>query len=143
MKKWIAIVTAVILIGFGSTAYTFDDTPKTENQQEAVVVKNSNGDDVGIVTDALVDRSGNIAFIILGIGTETGGKKEIAVPSGVFLIDRQNKILLLDVRQEDLARAPEFDVSNLSDSTFAERVYRFFGLVPSWAGEPGEGENEY
>jgi hypothetical protein len=38
------------------------------------------------------------------------------------------------------AAAREVRISDLSHPTFAEKIYRFFGLTISWAEETAEGE---
>ncbi len=143
MKKLSLLITAAVLINFGLIAYVVVDKAETENQQEAIVVKNSTGEYIGTVTNLLVDSSGNIAFIILSIGREREqGKKEIAVPLGIFSSDHENRIVVLNVGKEALAAAPAFDVSDLTDPTFAENVYRFLGLMPAWTEEQRDGKDE-
>jgi hypothetical protein len=135
MKKLLALITAVILLNFGSMAYAVDDKADSLDQQRAMVVKNSKGEYVGTISNALMDSSGNIAFIILVLGEEEQQKKEIAVPSVAFTYDHANKNLLLNISYETLAKAPEFNISDLSDPTFAEKVYRFYGRMPAWTEE--------
>ncbi len=143
MKKTLALIAAVILIGFASAAHAIVDRSGTENQQNVLVVKNSNGDSVGIVSNALVDSSGNIAFIIVAIGEESGqGGKEIVVPASSFSYDDQSKTLLLDMTKEQLAGAPEFKASDLNDPAYAGSIYRHYGLVPPWGEGTAEGEME-
>ena len=137
----IALVTVVILIGLASTTYAIE--PGTEHQQGVIVVKNPNGESLGIVTNALVDSSGNVAFIIVGILDEMGqGKKEIAVPSIIFAYDGQSKTLLLNMTKEQLAAGPEFKESELSDPSYAGSLYRYYGLVPPWTEGATEDETE-
>jgi hypothetical protein len=133
-------IMIAVLIGFGSIAYALADSTETGNQQDAMMVKNPEGEFVGTVTNALVDPSGNLAFIILSVDGKTGQeKKEIAVPVGTFAYDRENRVVVMDVDREKLSLAPEFVLSDLNHPTFAENVYRFFGLMPSWT--EGEGED--
>ncbi len=144
MKKTLALVMAVILIGLASAAYAIVDKPGTTSQQDVMVVKNSNGESVGTVTNALVDSSGNIAFIIVAIEQESmEGTKEIVVPSSIFAYDARSKTLLLNMTQDQLAAAPEFNLSDLNDPSYASRIYRSYGLVPPWSDEgTTEGETE-
>jgi len=138
MRK-LSIIMMAVLIGFGSIAYALADSTETRNQRETMMVKNSEGEFVGMVTNVLVDPSGNLAFIILSIDGKTDqGKKEIAVPVGIFTYDRENRVVVMEVDREELSLAPEFSLSDLNDISFAEKVYRFFGLMPSWT----EGERE-
>jgi hypothetical protein len=143
MKKLAALITAVILISFATIVYLVFDKTLKGNQRESVVVKNWKGEHVGTVTNLLADSSGNITFIILSVGKEREkGKKEIAVPLGVFSYDQENRVIVLNVGEEELASAPGFEVSDLTDPSFAEKVYRFFGLMPAWTEEQRNGEDE-
>jgi hypothetical protein len=136
MKKLIVVIAMAVLINFGLLVYVAVDNAETENEQEAIAVKNSTGEYVGTVTNLLVDSSGNIAFIILSLGKDREqGKKEIAVPLGMFSYDHENRIIVLNVDKRELAAAPSFAMSDLTDPSFAEKVYRFFGLMPGWTEE--------
>ena len=133
MRRWIVLVTALVLVHFGLFAYPPTDQAQTENQQRVIVVKDSTGQYVGTVTNVLADSSGDIVFIILST-SEPGepGNKEIAIPLVILSLDDENRTVVLNLSKEVLAAAPGFEVSDLSDPAFAEKVYRFFGLIPAW-----------
>jgi len=136
MRKLLALATFAILLSFGAIAYAGG------NQEESLAVKNWKGEYVGSVRHVLTDpSSGNIVFVILSLGEE--GKKEIVVPVHSFSsYDYENGFLILNVSKEILAGAPEFHVSDLKDPAFVERVYRFFGVAPSWKDGTTEGERK-
>ena len=136
MKRLLALLTVAALLSPGIVAYAANGT---ENQKETLEVKNWKAKHIGIVKYVVLDPStGNITFLILYLDKE--GKKEIAVPLAAFSsFDQDNGILVLNVSEEELASAPEFHDSDLNDPAFAERVYRFFGLVPPWRDEGKEG----
>jgi len=136
MRKFLVPVTFVILLSFGAIAYAAGD------QEEGLAVKNWKGEYVGSVRHVLTDSSsGDIVFIILSLGEEA--KKEIVVPVRSFSsYDYENGFLILNVSKEILAGAPEFHVSDLKDPAFVERVYRFFGVAPSWKDGTTEGEKK-
>jgi len=140
MRKLSVVITVVALINFGLVAYAAAfDKAETENQQEAIVVKNMAGEYVGTVTNLLVDSSGDVGFIVLSIGEDKDqGKTEVAVPLGIFSYDTEHKSLIVNISKKELAAAPRFDVSDLTDPAFAEKVYRFFGLMPAWTEEKDE-----
>ncbi len=96
------------------------------------------GQHIGIVRYVVLNSStGNITFVILYLDKE--GKKEIAVPLAAFAsYDHENGILTLNVSEKELALAPEFRDSDLDNPAFAENIYRFFGLAPSWTEDRGE-----
>ena len=128
MKKLLALLTVAIFLSLGTFAYAAGGT---ENQNEALAVKNWKGNHVGIVKYFVVNPStGNLAFVILYL---EGGKKEIAVPLAAFsAFDRDSGILILRFSEKELLSAPEFHDSDLNNPSFAEGIYTFFGLVPSW-----------
>jgi hypothetical protein len=139
MKRLLVLATAIILMSFGLVAYRTVGRAGGGNQEDALVVKNWKGKYIGSIKHVLVDsRTRETTFVILSLGKE--GKKEIAVPVRAFSYDHRDGILVLIASEQDLATAPEFHASDLSDPTFAERVYRFFGQAPSWTDGRKDGE---
>jgi len=139
MKKSLAVVTVVILMSVVSSLYALTDKAKIEPQQETIVINNSKGEYVGTLTNLLVDSAGNIGFIVISIGNDDKqDKKDIAVPLITFSYDREKRLIILDVSTETLSAAPAFKASELSDPAFAEKTYRYFGLMPSWTTEGEE-----
>ena len=133
MRRWTVLLIALIFVNVGLFAFLAADQAQTENQQQVIVVNDSTGRYVGMITNVLADSSGNIAFIILSVGEQGElGNKEIAVPLGILSYDDENGLIVLNFSKEKLAAAPGFDLSDLGDPAFAEKVYRFFGLIPAW-----------
>ncbi len=137
MKKLAALFTVAVLISLGTLAYA---ASQAESQKESLAVNNWKGQHIGIVKYVVVNSStGNITFVILYLDKE--GRKEIAVPLAAFAsYDHENGILTLNVSERELASAPEFHDSDLDNPAFAEGMYRFFGLAPSWTEKSGEKE---
>lgn len=135
MKKLIAMLTVAVLISLGTLAYAAGDG---KVQKESLTVNNWKGQHIGTVNYVVVNSStGSITFVILYLDKER--RKEIAVPLASFAsYDHGNGILTLNVSEKELALAPEFHDSDLDNPAFAENVYRFFGLAPSWTEEGGE-----
>jgi len=135
MKRLLALLIVAALISLGTVTYAAGGK---ENQQETLTVKNWKGKHVGTVKYVVMNPStGNVIFIILYLDEE--GKKEIAVPLAAFSsYDWEQGILTLNVSQEELVSAPEFHDSDLNNPTFAEGVYKFFGLMPAWTDEKKE-----
>ena len=132
MKRWIVLVTALVFVNFGLFAYVAADQAQTENQQQVIVVRDSTGQYVGTITNVFADSSGDIAFIILSVGDQGElENKEIVIPLGILSLDDE-KGMILNLSKEELAAAPRFEMSDLNDSTFAEKTYRFYGLMPAW-----------
>ncbi len=127
MKRLLAFAVALVLIGFGAVAYAVDDGARSGNQEQGLVVKSWKGEYVGTSKHAVLDSStGKIVFIVVSLGQE--GNKEIAVPMGLFSLDRKNEALVLNISKKELDSAPEFHLSDLEDPEFAKKVYRFFAI---------------
>ncbi len=128
MKKYLLLLACVMILSFGIANAATD-------QIGGLAVKNWKGEYIGSVKHVLTDSSsGNIIFVLLSLGQEES--REIVVPVKSFSsYDSENGYLVLNVSKEILDSAPEFHASDLKDPQFVERVYRFFGLAPSWGDE--------
>jgi hypothetical protein len=97
-------------------------------------LENPGGGFLGRVTDFVVDSNGHIEFAIVQVGFPEVGRdsKLVAVPFSA-LSRPEGKYYVLDTTREKLVSAPRFDAKkDLSNGAFAENVYRYFGLEPSW-----------
>ncbi len=131
MKRFLPLTMILIILSV-SAAYGVEPT----KDQSEVIVKNAEGESIGTVSNALTDRAGNIAFIIVSLGKKGQQNKEIAVPLEAFSVDRESKTLTLNASKEQVAAAPEFNPSDLNDPSFAEKSYRAFGQAPPWTEAP-------
>ncbi len=91
-------------------------------------LKNPQGQDLGKITDLVVDSHDRVTFGILSVE----GGKAVAVPFSAFRYDTKQNHLVLDVGKEKLASAPAFKREEIADRKAAEEVYRFYGLQPYW-----------
>ncbi len=69
-------------------------------------------DKIGVVTDLIIDSSGNVATAVVGVGGFLGpGKKEVAVPfKDLNVVTRDNKDwLVLNQTKEELKAAPAYE----------------------------------
>ena len=67
---------------------------------------------IGVVTDLIIDNSGNVTTAVVGVGGFLGaGKKEVAVPfKDLKVVSRDNKDwLVLNQTKEELKMAPAYD----------------------------------
>lgn len=66
---------------------------------------------IGEIMDVLVDRSGRVTSLIVGVGGFLGaGEKDVAVPfDAVHVADKDNtKRLVMNATKDDLKNAPGF-----------------------------------
>ena len=135
MKKNLVLFAALLLMAFGLDANALTD----KANEKALAVKNPKGDDVGTISKILGDPVGNIAFVVLSL-TEDKGGKDIIVPLNSFS-KVEGQELVLNLSEGEIASAPEFSISSLDDPSYAQKVYSFYGMMPSWTeGTPEEGE---
>jgi sporulation protein YlmC with PRC-barrel domain len=69
-------------------------------------------DKIGVVTDLIIDNSGNVTTAVVGVGGFLGaGKKEVAVPfKNLKVVTRDGKDwLVLNQTKEELKAAPAYD----------------------------------
>ncbi len=132
MKKILALVIVALFLSLGSVAQAVvADQAEPANQEQIMAVRTPEGETIATVTNALIDGSGNIAFLILSVG-DGEGLKSVAVPLAAFSYDQENGSLILKLNKDELASAPEFNSSDLADPSFAERMYRYYGQMPPW-----------
>ncbi len=144
--------TIILLISFFITgvllANAYAAEPVTKSSKTYRVSKllskyleDSEGGVLGRVTDFVADSKGRIEFAIVEVGFPEVGpeSKHVAVPFDA-LSGPEGNHYVLDITREKLASAPRFDPKkDLSNAAFAENVYKYFGLEPSWT-EGGQGK---
>ncbi len=134
MKKKLLIITAFIFLVSGMFTYSGALVKKAEEgatPSNSLVVRNSQGEYVGIITHGLADESGNVLFAVVSIGEDKEGKREILVPI-TSLTKSAGGSIILDVEKEVLGSAPQYNLSDFNDPEFAEKVYRHYGKTPPW-----------
>jgi sporulation protein YlmC with PRC-barrel domain len=119
------LVTAAIAAGlFSAAAYAAQDVPNAAMQtaipQSAVTVTDwykqnvydPNNAKIGEIMDVLVDKSGHINTLIVGVGGFLGaGEKDVAVPfEAVHATKKDNNkmYLVMNATKDSLKRAPGF-----------------------------------
>ncbi len=125
MKRVLVPLAVLLLVAFGLNAMALDPA------NQSLAVKDQKGGYVGTVNRIVLDPLGNIAFVILYLSEAKGGR-EIIVPLPFFSKNEMGEIIL-NLGEKEIAAAPEFDMSNLNDIAYAERVYKFYGLAPPWS----------
>ncbi len=139
---WLVFAIAAILINFNTIAYADDGgSGITIHEHHSLIVKNWKGDYLGTSHHVVMDPStGNIIFIIMSL--EQGEGKEIAVPAGLFSVDKEQGALVLNISKKQLGSSPAYHASDLQDPEFFMKVYRYFAIAPPWREESPKKGNE-
>ena len=100
-------------------------------------VKDSWGNDLGVIIDYMRDPTSQATFAIIAYGTDEEygeGGRMVAVPFSLFSCAEQE--CTLNVAKEGLDFAPTFTSrENFAEQKMAWDVYRYFGLRPYWTDE--------
>jgi sporulation protein YlmC with PRC-barrel domain len=87
--------------------------------------------DARISNFIIESTNGSIPLLVLS-DVKGRGDSRVAVPFDV-LKRMASGIFALNGTEYELASAPSFHDSNLNSRRYAEHLYRFFGMQPSWA----------
>lgn len=150
MNKIITFIALAMIFSFGyfiANSYAAMEpmarglgSPNEVSMLTGSLVVNAQEEYLGKIDDFVIDKTGHISFAILSHGGFLGiGRKLVAVPFGALSYDSTHSYFVLDISRERLESAPEFDRTRFANPTWAEDVYRFFGLQPYWT-EGGYGE---
>ena len=138
-------VLIILLISFFSLGFALANAHAAEPMSKSMktyevsrliseYLENPGGGFLGRVTDFVADSNGRIEFAIVQVGFPEVGRdsKLVAVPFSA-LSQPEGKYYVLNTTRERLVSAPRFAAKkDLSNRAFAENVYRYFGLEPSW-----------
>lgn len=97
-------------------------------------VKNLEDKDIGSIEELMINpETGKVEYAVLSFGGFLGiGDKYFAIPWEAMDIDRENKVLRLDVTKEHLENAPGFDKDNwpdFSDDTFLHSINKSYSGI--------------
>ena len=100
-------------------------------------VKNLKGDSLGDIKDLVIDpENSRVVYAVLSFGGVLGlGEKRFAVPLSAMKRSSEVNTFILDVAQERLQQAPEFNQNNwpqMTDPQWVTAIYDFYGLKPYW-----------
>ena len=101
-------------------------------------VKSSQGEEIGVVKDVMIDRStGCMAYTVLSTaegGTRAaGGGKFVAVPWAVYSPASDVSALVVTVDRERIYSAPVFDYARIDEYSrpdYITNVYSYYGVSP-------------
>jgi sporulation protein YlmC with PRC-barrel domain len=91
------------------TTLPADTLPVSEYYKEDVY--DAHDSKIGDIKDVLLDKSGQVAAVILGVGGFLGiGEKDVAVPFNAIRVTRKNgkRYLMMDTTKEALTSAPGY-----------------------------------
>ncbi len=132
--KTIMVVFLAVLLCFGTTSasYAVKAMDGMADQDSALVVKNVQGTNIGTIQGGLEDVRGNVAFVIVTLNEARNGKKDVVLPVSAFSQGSEEGSYILNLNEEVLSSAPEFNYLNLQDPAYSEGIYRFYGQTPPW-----------
>src|SRR4030095_4934078 len=101
-------------------------------------VKSSQGEEIGVVKDVMIDRStGCMAYTVLFTGEggarAAGGGKFVAVPWAVYSPASDVSALIVTVDRERIYSAPVFDYARIDEYSrpdYITNVYSYYGVSP-------------
>ncbi|HST29676.1 MAG TPA: PRC-barrel domain-containing protein [Chthoniobacterales bacterium] len=142
MKTSLIVGAALVNLGLAAApliAQTQTTTSSTSTgyvQTSKIIgtkVKTSQGEEVGVVKDVVLDRgNGCMAYTVLSTGSVgtrvTGGGKLVAVPWGVYTTSPDTGYLTVSVERDRIYNAPVFEYSRISDTAYMTNVYSHFGV---------------
>jgi len=142
MKTFTLLVVTLLGLAVASMqAQTQSSTTASYVQTSKIVgvkVKDSSGQEVGVVKDVVLDRNtGCMAYTVLstgGTGTRvTGGAKTVAVPWTVYTTTSDPSVMTVRVERDRVYNAPAFDYARIdeySNSGWINNVYSYYGVAP-------------
>jgi hypothetical protein len=153
MKKIMPTILSVVLASFlsaGLFAAETDEQAKPAKESSGAMkqrkektgnwskdVRTPEGEKVGTVVKFFHDKEGNISFATISRGGFLGiSDEKIAVPYGVLSFNETEGHFVADLTQDQLAGAPRLEnEAKLNDRSFAEEIYKYFGVRPYWKEE--------
>src|SRR6267143_1710421 len=146
MKTTVLIGATLAVLGLAAAsvnAQTQSTTTTTTSYVPAsklvgVKVKDSRGEEVGVVKDVVLDRNtGCMAYTVLSTGGTggrvTGSAKTVAVPWSVYSVSQDPSVVTVRVERERIYNAPVFDYARIdeySTSGWVNNVYSYYGVQP-------------
>src|SRR5437763_3948695 len=102
-------------------------------------VKSSQGEEIGVIKDVMIDRStGCMAYTVLSTGEgggarAGGGGKLVAVPWAVYSPASDVSVLTVTADRERIYSAPVFDYARIDEYSrpdYITNVYSYYGVSP-------------
>ena len=131
-------MVAVLGAAIASTAAQTQSTTVQVSKLVGTKVKSSQGEEIGVVKDVMIDRStGCMAYTVLSTGEggarAAGGGKLVAVPWAVYSPTSDVTALTVTVDRERIYSAPVFDYARIDEYSrpdYITNVYSYYGVSP-------------
>jgi sporulation protein YlmC with PRC-barrel domain len=144
MKTLFSLGGIMSILGL-AVASTFAQTQSTTSSSTTYIqtskvigkkVKSSQGDEIGVVKDVVLDGNGCMAYTVLstggGGGTRvSGGGKMVAVPWAVYSPSSDLNVLTVTVDRDRIYNAPVFDYARIEEYSrpdYITNVYGYYGV---------------
>jgi len=133
------VILAVLGAAIASTSAQTQSTTVQVSKLVGTKVKSSQGEEIGVVKDVMIDRStGCMAYTVLSTGeggarAAGGGGKLVAVPWAVYSPTSDVSALTVTVDRERIYSAPVFDYARIdeySSPDYITNVYSYYGVSP-------------
>jgi len=132
------VILAVLGAAIASTAAQTQSTTVQVSKLVGTKVKSSQGEEIGVVKDVMIDRStGCMAYTVLstseGGARAAGGGKLVAVPWAVYSPTSDVTALTVTVDRERIYSAPVFDYARIDEYSrpdYITNVYSYYGVSP-------------
>jgi len=133
-----AVMIAVLSAAIVSLSAQTQSTTVQVSKLVGTKVKSSQGEEIGVVKDVMIDRStGCMAYTVLstaeGGARAPGGGKFVAVPWAVYSPASDVSALIVTVDRERIYSAPVFDYARIDEYSrpdYITNVYSYYGVSP-------------
>jgi sporulation protein YlmC with PRC-barrel domain len=132
------VMLAILGAAIASISAQTQSTTVQVSKLVGTKVKSSQGEEIGVVKDVMIDRStGCMAYTVLSTGEGgarvAGGAKLVAVPWAVYSPASEVSALTVTVDRERIYSAPVFDYARLDEYSrpdYITNVYSYYGVSP-------------
>src|SRR6266481_6411205 len=139
------VMLAVVGAAIASTSAQTQSTTVQVSKLVGTKVKYSQGEEIGVVKDVMIDRgTGCMAYTVLSTGEggarAAGGGKLVAVPWAVYSPTGDVNALTVTVDRERIYSAPVFDYARIDEYSrpdYITNIYSYYGV--SLGAEVGAG----
>src|SRR6266404_2310722 len=145
MKTLISCGAMALVVVLTATISSQSENPNDSNsyiQTSKLVgrkVKSSEGKEVGMIKDVVIDRStGCMSYTVLstggaGTGVISGGGKIVAVPWAVYSPTSDLSVFTVNVDRDKIYNAPAFDYARMDEYArpdYIDNIYSYYGVSP-------------